>query len=51
MDRIICPQCKGRKTIIDTEAAIFTLGMSLIFKFKKDDGRKQCPTCDGKGKI
>ncbi len=47
----ICPQCKGRRTIIDSEAAIFTLGMSIIFKFRDDDGRKICPTCKGYGKI
>lgn len=47
----ICPQCKGRRTVVDTESAIFTLGMSLIFKFREDDGRKKCPTCKGKGKL
>lgn len=48
---IICPKCKGRKTVVDTEQAIFTIGLSLIFKFNKDDGRIKCPTCNGKGKI
>ena len=46
---ILCPECRGRKTKVDKEAAIFTLGMSLIFKFHKDDGRKICETCDGVG--
>lgn len=51
MSRIICAKCKGRKTVIDKECALFTLGMSLIFKFHKDDGRTECPTCEGLGKI
>lgn len=51
MAKILCPNCKGRGTVIDREEALFTLGMSLIFKFKDDDGRKRCLTCKGKGKI
>ena len=46
---ILCPECRGRKTKVDKEAAIFTLGMTLIYKFHKDDGRKICETCDGVG--
>jgi uncharacterized Zn finger protein (UPF0148 family) len=49
--KILCPRCKGRKTVIDKEAALFTLGMSILFKFNKDDGRIDCPVCDGKGKL
>lgn len=49
--KILCPKCKGRKTVIDGLAAACTVGLSLILKFDKDDGRKPCPTCDGKGCI
>lgn len=49
--KILCPKCKGRKTVVDLETAIFTIGMSLLFKYNKDDGRKPCPTCDKKGYI
>jgi DnaJ-class molecular chaperone len=48
---ILCPQCKGRRTILDLELAIFTIGFSVMFKNGEDDGRKKCPTCKGVGKI
>jgi len=47
--KILCPKCKGRKTVIDVFDAVFTIGFSLIVKYDKDDGRKLCPTCDGRG--
>ena len=50
-EKILCPKCKGRKTVADKVEAVFTLGMSLLFKFDKDDGREKCSTCNGKGKI
>lgn len=49
MGKYLCPKCKGRRTVIDVESAIFTIGLSLIFKKNADDGRKNCPTCRGKG--
>ena len=51
MKKVLCPECKGRKTVVDMVDVVFTLGMSLIFKYNKDDGRKPCPTCNKKGYI
>lgn len=49
--KIICTKCNGSKMIVDKEEALFTLGMSLLFKFNDTDGKKCCPKCKGKGKI
>lgn len=48
---IICTNCNGSGKVIDKEQALFTLGLSLIFKFQKNDGKINCPICNGNKKI
>ena len=31
-DRILCPRCKGNGKVIDREMAVFTLGISALFR-------------------
>lgn len=50
VQKVLCPKCKGRGTVIDREAAVFTLGLSILLDFDGEE-RKKCPSCKGKGSI
>ena len=45
--KVLCPKCKGRKTVVSIGLAIFTFGLSLIDN--RDQVRDTCPNCKGKG--
>lgn len=52
--KILCPKCKGRKTVpdrfFDVFATIITIGFYLGMPELESD-RLNCPHCKGKGYI
>lgn len=47
VQKVLCPRCKGRGTVIDRD---FALGLSILLDFDGEE-RKKCPNCKGKGSI
>jgi hypothetical protein len=53
MTSIVCPQCKGRRSVFDPTSLFLTIGfpVALLLESGSSEGftRKKCPTCDGRG--
>lgn len=53
---IICPKCRGRKTVFDPSSLMLTIGLPLALMMEWNEGpdknsltKQRCPTCDGEG--